>query len=988
MERYRFSEQELSFLEGLQAPLAVFQLVEKRVTALALSEGFWKLMGTETRAQAYAAMDHDPLTNVHPDDAARVGNAVSRFMKDGGVFESIYRLRSGEASGYRVIHAMGKHVRTDTGVRLAQIWYADEGAYTEADSHQGTSLNRALTNALHEESILKASYYDELTGLPNLTYFFDLAEAGKDAMVRRGEQAALLYIDLYGMKYYNHKYSFAEGDKLLQAFSRLLSRMFGAGKCGHVGADRFVVFTRDGGLEDALNLLFREAQELNDGNSLPVRVGIYSSQVEDVPVSMAYDRAKIACDAIKKTNASCFNGYSHKLRDSIKDRQHILATFDQALSEHWIQAYYQPIIRAVNEKVSDVEALARWIDPEKGFLSPAEFIPYLEDAGLIYRLDLYVLEQALEKMRREEEMGSHTPPHSINLSRSDFDACDIVEEIRRRVDAAGVSRGKITIEITESVIGGDFAFMKEQVERFRALGFSVWMDDFGSGYSSLDVLQSIRFNLIKFDMGFIRKLDEGDKGKIILTEMMKMATSLGVDTVCEGVETEEQVRFLQEIGCSKLQGYYYSKPVSFDAVLERVRNGFRFGYENPAESAYYESIGRVNLYDLSVIANTEENVFHNSFSTLPMGIIEIKNNAARFVRNNQSYRDFIKRFFGIDLSRENTAFKKFSTSFMHNIVKTCCERGSRSFYDEKMPDGSTVHSFARRLSVNPITGDTAVAVAVLSVTDPDEGASYAEIARALAADYYNIYVIDLETDRYIEYSSPVGEEELAVERHGENFFESCKQAMHRIYEEDRAALSAAFSKEKIVQALDRQGVFTATYRLMDTGAPVYVNMKITRMQQAGNRIIMGISIVDSQMKQKAKAEALQKERDTLARVMALADGYLSLYTVDPDTGHYVEYSTSPEYDSLGLAKEGEDFFRQGVLDAMNAVFPEDLPLYLARFTRENILEEIRTNGVFRLQYRLVINGEPRHVSLKIAPFTESAKEERLLIGVRAWKDRK
>jgi len=227
-------------------------------------------------------------------------------------------------------------------------------------------------------------------------------------------------------------------------------------------------------------------------------------------------------------------------------------------------------------------------------------------------------------------------PHSINLSRSDFDACDIVEEIRRRVDAAGVAHDRITIEITESVVGSDFGFMKGQIERFQKLGFPVWMDDFGSGYSSLDVLQSIPFDLIKFDMSFMQKLDEGDSGKIILTELMKMATSLGVDTVCEGVETPEQVAFLQEIGCSKLQGYFFEKPLPMARILERYEKGFKFGYENPAESAYYESIGRVNLYDLAVIANEEENAFQNFFNTLPMGIIEINGDRVRFVRTNQS----------------------------------------------------------------------------------------------------------------------------------------------------------------------------------------------------------------------------------------------------------------------------------------------------------------------------------------------------------------
>ena len=155
-------------------------------------------------------------------------------------------------------------------------------------------------------------------------------------------------------------------------------------------------------------------------------------------------------------------------------------------------------------------------------------------------------------------------PHSVNLSRSDFETCDIVEELRKRVDAAGIRHDLISVEITESVIASNFEYMNEQVNRFHENGFSVWMDDFGSGYSSLDVLQNIRFDLIKFDLSFTRKLDEGENGKIILTELMRLASRLNVDTICEGVEKEEHVNFLREIGCSKLQGYYFSRPVPYE----------------------------------------------------------------------------------------------------------------------------------------------------------------------------------------------------------------------------------------------------------------------------------------------------------------------------------------------------------------------------------------------------------------------------------------
>ncbi len=991
MDKYCFDPAQQALLEHMPVPLAVFQLVDKRIVTVALSDGFCELLGVEDRARAYAAMNRDTYQNVHPDDVARVAEAVYRFMRDGGEFDAIYRLKDRNGVGYIVIHAFGRHMYTPTGERLAQIWYADEGAYSEDTARQGVALNWALSEALHQESLVKASYYDYLTGLPTMTYFFELAELGKDAIQKAGGDPVLLYMDFFGMKYFNQRNSFAEGNKLLRAFGRVLAKTFGNDSCCHINADHFAVYTRAEGLEDALRRLFAESEKMNGGNSLPVRVGIYPASMEDVPASTACDRAKLACDALGKTFVSGYNWYSVGMRDELEKQQYILTNLDRAIKERWIQVYYQPIVRAVTQKVCDEEALARWIDPVNGFMSPADFIPHLERSSLIYKLDLYVLERVLEKMKLQREAGGDIVPHSINLSRSDFDACDIVEEIRRRVDAAGVAHDRITIEITESVVGSDFGFMKGQIERFQKLGFPVWMDDFGSGYSSLVVLQGIPFDLIKFDMSFMQKLDEGDSGKIILTELMKLATSLGVDTVCEGVETAAQVAFLREIGCSKLQGYYFEKPVPMEQILERYEKGFKFGYENPAESDYYEAIGRVNLYDLAVIANEEENAFQNFFNTLPMGIMEIRDDRVSFVRTNQSYRDFMKRFFHMELAEKPDGYTASpfgpGSAFM-KLVQDCCKSGGRAFFDEQMPDGSVVHAFARRIGANPVTGTVAVAIAVLSISEPNEGATYADIARALAADYYNIYVVDLDTERFIEYTSPVGVEDLAMERHGENFFAAVQRdTMTRIYEEDRETFLEGFSKQKIIRELDEQGVYTTTYRLIDTGTPMYVNMKITRMHPGGNRIIMGISIIDAQMRQREQIQQIQRERDTLARVMALSEDYLSLYMIDPDTGRYVEYSASDEYERLGLAKGGKDFFLQGVIDGRRTVHPEDLPLFLERFSRENVMREIEQNGAFKLQYRLQIGDEARPVSLRIAPFQDGS-DEKLVAGVRAWRERR
>ncbi len=565
----------------------------------------------------------------------------------------------------------------------------------------------------------KDSYYDHLTGLPVMSYFFERAESIKNAIQKEGGETALLFMDLCGMKYYNTKFGFSEGDKLIRDFAKLLAETFQSENCCRVSADHFAVLAKCEKLEDVLGQLFENCRGLNGKNSIPVHVGIYPDQLEAVHVSTAFDRAKIACDALRNTYGSAFKFYQSRFHDDEEHRQYILSHLDQAIEERWIQVYNQPIVRAVTGKVSDEETLARWIDPEKGVLSPAAFIPYLEEANLIYKIDLCVLDQVLEKIRTLESEGLYIVPQSINLSRSDFDACDMVEEIRSRVDAAGICHDKITIEITESVIGRDKDYMKAQVVRFKELGFPVWMDDFGSGYSSLDVLRSIPFDLIKFDMSFLKKLDEGESGKILLTELMRLATALGLDTVCEGVETIEQAHFLQDIGCSKLQGYYYTKPISLEALLERYRRGAQIGFENPEESAYYESIGRINLYDLTAIAADEETEFQNIFNILPMGVLEIaSDDRVRYVRSNHNYRKFMKRFFNMDIAKmqENYEYTPLGTNpFFEEIVKKCCESGDRIFFDEKLPDDITIRSLIRRIGANPVTGNRAVAIAVLSV---------------------------------------------------------------------------------------------------------------------------------------------------------------------------------------------------------------------------------------------------------------------------------
>ena len=192
MKRYQFSEQEKAILEGLKQPFAVYQFVDKRVVTLVLSDGFCDLFGYADREQAYMDMDNNMYKNAHPDDAARIAEAAIRFATVGGKYEVIYRTKTKDGPGYVVVHAKGEHVITETGERLAQVWYTDEGKYAENSAAAGFEITKTLSNALHEQSILKASQYDYLTGLPSMAHFFELAETGKTAILETGGLPVLL----------------------------------------------------------------------------------------------------------------------------------------------------------------------------------------------------------------------------------------------------------------------------------------------------------------------------------------------------------------------------------------------------------------------------------------------------------------------------------------------------------------------------------------------------------------------------------------------------------------------------------------------------------------------------------------------------------------------------------------------------------------------------------------------------------------------------
>ena len=567
--------------------------------------------------------------------------------------------------------------------------------------------------------VINQSDLDTHTGLPDMNCFLRIAGQKRRTMHETDVENALVFLNLSGIKYFNKKYGFAEGDALIKALAKILESHFGLESCSHFGQDHFAVIAKKEGLEEKLEAVFKEMKKANNGNTLYVRAGIYPDSMGLVEASLACDRAKFACDANKDENHSYYTYFDNNMLEQEIKKQYVINNLDRAIEENWITAFYQPIVRATNRKVCDEEALVRWIDPERGMLSPIDFIPILEETRLIYKVDLRMVDIIIEKIKKQEQAGIHVVPISVNLSRIDFEMCNIIEEICNRLDAADVPRELLTIEITESVIGSDFDYMKDQIERFQKLGFSVWMDDFGSGYSSLNLLQELHFDLIKFDMRFMKQFDSKLESRIILTELMRMAASLNTETVCEGVETIEQVEFLSEIGCTKLQGYYFCKPISFAQILERYERGLQIGFEDLAQIEYNSTVSSINLYDLGAVSSGETKKSGQYFNTQPMLIAEYDGKSLTVIRCNQTYKLFVEQFPDFPKVRQPLIASEIKNEVVNSVINkfSQCEReGQTVFLDEVMKNGDTLHLLLRKVATNPVTGISSFALAFLGIT--------------------------------------------------------------------------------------------------------------------------------------------------------------------------------------------------------------------------------------------------------------------------------
>jgi len=468
------------------------------------------------------------------------------------------------------------HVSFADNVNYFTLWVAMM-ATAYSNYHQRRSEAEKEERLIEtNEHFKRMTAVDDLTGVASMRFFRVSAEGILKEQDVKPEDRSFLFLDIENFKAYNEKFGFDMGNAFLIDYAKKLQEIFDGSLVARQADDHFVVLTDKAGVEEKAAEMTSWVYGYSDSAQIGLKVGAYSPTDDSIDPNMACDYARYACNSIKKRYDQDFKEYDKSLDDEFKLRQYIVNNVDTALDNGHLRIQYQPVVWAKNRKLCGYEALAKWQDPEMGNIPPGIFIPILEEYRQVHKLDMVVVETVCSDLRMLMDGKKPTVPVSLNFSRLDFELTDVVSILESCVSRYNIPRNYLHVEVTESALSEGAGTLRDDLQRLRDLGYPLWLDDFGSGYSSLNVLKDYQFDVMKIDMKFLSGFSDlatKSKSKAVLNNVVRMAKDLGMRTLTEGVETPEQADYLREIGCERLQGYLFGKAMPLERAQVKIAAG-------------------------------------------------------------------------------------------------------------------------------------------------------------------------------------------------------------------------------------------------------------------------------------------------------------------------------------------------------------------------------------------------------------------------------
>ena len=497
-----------------------------------------------------------------------------------------------EMDGYEVLKILSKEDRYNhipvivlTAEKQAEVKSLELGAVDFITKPYDTPevimarISRSIELA-ESMQIIQATERDYLTGLFTRDYFFNYCEeydmyhpmAETDAIVLNINHFHLIN-ELYGREF---------GDEILKRIASDLLKLAesSGGYACRSEADTFYLYLPHKDVQkEVIDAVTAGLSEIPNTSRIRLRCGIYSSVDRSLDTDLRFDRAQMACNTLRNNYSVFVTNYDEDMHKQELYNERLITDTDDAIEQRQFQVYYQPKYNITGDEpvLCSAEALIRWSHPELGMVSPGDFVPLFEENGLVQKLDRYVWKEAARQVAAWRDKFGITIPVSVNISRMDIYDPNLEVELLNNVKEAGISPADYLLEITESAYTDNSDQIIRVVDRLRSDGFKIEMDDFGSGYSSLNMLTSLPIDALKLDMKFVQNILRDNKEYRMVELMMEIAEFLAVPVIAEGVEDENQYNLLKEAGCDVIQGYYFSKPLPPDQferlIEERINKG-------------------------------------------------------------------------------------------------------------------------------------------------------------------------------------------------------------------------------------------------------------------------------------------------------------------------------------------------------------------------------------------------------------------------------
>lgn len=487
-----------------------------------------------------------------------------------------------------------------------------------------------------QKAQIEAYYFDKLTGLYNKTGF-EIKASERLAKLPKDRVCAFVSFEVVSFRSYNALYGFDAGDELLCTIADIVGKFMREGDVAcRLYADHFVWFI-GGSSDEEIFETFRAAVRLAKDTQLPFFLcgGIYLVEDRTMPISTMVDKASIAKDAIKYKFNTGISIYNDTMLECQLEDAELLGNMMRGLQNGEFVDYYQPKYNINSEGVSGAEALVRWKKPDGEIIMPGRFIELFEKNGFIRKLDFYMFEKACILLKRAQDADMPFVPISVNFSRVHLYDQRFPQRLFNLAASYGVDPGLLEIELTESAFLLESEILRQVVDKLHEFGFSVAIDDFGSGFSSLNMLKDIEVDTLKIDMKFLEGFELGGRAGTVVTAVVRMAKWLGIPVVAEGVETIGQLEFLRTLGCEVAQGYYYSRPIPREA-FERLLLG------EGKVSRLPEKPTAVTIEGISALLGGDSLVTALVDGILGgFGLYELSDGRLEAIRVNRSYLDML-----------------------------------------------------------------------------------------------------------------------------------------------------------------------------------------------------------------------------------------------------------------------------------------------------------------------------------------------------------